>query len=117
MGRSVWLNPPYSTGLISAFVKRLAEHGNGIALLYNRLDAAWFQSYVLDVADSMFFFRKRIYFLRPDGTAGDSPGSGSCLISYGEHNTKAIEKSGLNGKLVLLNNDVIIKKKQTVLEF
>ena len=32
----VWLNPPCSRPLIEQFVKRLAEHGNGIALLFNR---------------------------------------------------------------------------------
>lgn len=113
----VWLNPPYEKVLISAFMKKLAEHGNGVALVYNRFDSTWFQKYVLDVADSIFFFRKRIQFLRPDGTKGDRSGAGSCLIAYGEHNTKAIEQSGLNGRLVLLKNDVVIKKKQTVLEF
>ena len=32
----VWLNPPYSRPLIERFVERMAEHNNGIALLYNR---------------------------------------------------------------------------------
>lgn len=32
----VWLNPPYSRPLIGQFVRKLAEHGNGIALLFNR---------------------------------------------------------------------------------
>lgn len=38
----VWLNPPYSHPLIEKFVKRLAEHGNGIALLFNRCDSKMF---------------------------------------------------------------------------
>lgn len=113
----VWLNPPYEKKLIAAFMKKLAEHGNGIALVCNRFDSVWFQTFVLDVADSLFFFRKRIHFLRPDGSIGDRPGAGSCQIAYGEHNTRAIEDSGLNGRLVLLRNDVVIKKKQGVLEF
>lgn len=113
----VWLNPPYEKKLIAAFMQKLAEHGNGIALVYNRFDSAWFQKFVLDIADSLFFFRKRIHFIRPDGSKGDRPGAGSCLIAYGEHNTKAIEQSGLNGRLVLLRNDVIVKKKQRVIEF
>jgi len=28
----VWLNPPYSRPLIEQFVRKLAEHGNGIVL-------------------------------------------------------------------------------------
>ena len=35
----VWLNPPYSRPLIELFVRKLAEHGNGIALLFNRCDS------------------------------------------------------------------------------
>lgn len=35
----VWLNPPYSRPLIEQFVRKLAEHGNGIALLFNRCDS------------------------------------------------------------------------------
>lgn len=31
----VWLNPPYSRPLIEQFVRKLAQHGNGIALLFN----------------------------------------------------------------------------------
>ena len=31
----VWLKPPYSRPLIEQFVRKLAEHGNGIALLFN----------------------------------------------------------------------------------
>lgn len=38
----VWLNPPYPRPLIEQFVKRLAEHGNGIALLFNRCDSKMF---------------------------------------------------------------------------
>ena len=39
----VWLNPPYSRPLIEQFVRKLAEHGNGIALLFNRCDSKMFQ--------------------------------------------------------------------------
>ena len=33
----VWLNPPYSRPLIECFVKRMAEHGNGIAFTFQSL--------------------------------------------------------------------------------
>ena len=42
----VWLNPPYSRPLIELFVRRLAEHGNGIALLFNRCDSKMFQDII-----------------------------------------------------------------------
>ena len=46
----VWLNPPYSRPLIEQFVKRLAEHGNGIALLFNRCDSKMFQDIIFEKA-------------------------------------------------------------------
>lgn len=43
----VWLNPPYKNPLIGKFMKRLAEHGNGIALVFNRMDTAlWARCYI-----------------------------------------------------------------------
>lgn len=73
----VWLNPPYSRPLIECFVKRMAEHGNGIALLFNRCDSKMFQDVIFEKATAMKFLRNRIRFFRPDGTRGDSPGCGS----------------------------------------
>lgn len=77
----VWLNPPYSRPLIECFVKRMAEHGNGIALLFNRCDSKMFQDVIFEKATAMKFLRNRIRFFRPDGTRGDSPGCGSILIA------------------------------------
>lgn len=36
----VWCNPPYSRKLIAPFIRKMAEHGNGIALIFNRMDIA-----------------------------------------------------------------------------
>ena len=30
----VWLNPPYSHPLIERFVKKMAQHGNGLSLIH-----------------------------------------------------------------------------------
>lgn len=106
----VWLNPPYKKKIVDAFVKKLSEHNNGIALVYNRFDSRWFQDYVLKKAHSIFFFKDRIYFIREDGTVGNRPGSGSCLIAYGEENTEAILNSGLDGLLTILKIEIPKKK-------
>lgn len=99
----VWLNPPYENPVLSKFMQRMAEHNNGIALVYNRCDSAWFKDYVLGVAHSILYLKKRIHFLRPDGTKGDRPGAGSVLIAYGSHNTESLAISKLEGKLAELN--------------
>lgn len=104
----IWLNPPYENPVLGQFMKRMAEHNNGIALVYNRCDSAWFQDYVLGVAHSILYLKKRIHFIKPDGTIGNRPGAGSVLIAYNHLNTEALRLSGLDGKLVKLTNIPII---------
>lgn len=99
----VWLNPPYSRPLIEHFVRRMAEHGNGIALLFNRCDNTMFHNIIFPTATAMKFLRKRIRFYRPDGTRGDSPWCGSVLIAWGEDNASIIKDCELEGKYVRLN--------------
>lgn len=99
----VWLNPPYSRPLIELFVRRLAEHGNGIALLYNRCDSKMFQNVIFEKATGMKFLRHRIRFYRPDGSKGNSPGCGSLLVAFGEKNADIIKNCDIEGKFVRLN--------------
>lgn len=99
----VWLNPPYSRPLIELFVRRLAEHGNGMALLYNRCDSKMFQDIIFKKATAMKFLRYRIRFYRPDGTRGDSPGRGSILIAFGKENAEILKTCTIEGKYVQIN--------------
>lgn len=99
----VWLNPPYSRPLIEQFVRKLAEHGNGIALLFNRCDSKMFQDVIFEKATGMKFLRHRIRFYRPDGTRGDSPGCGSILIAFGVENAEVLKNCSIEGKYVQLN--------------
>lgn len=103
-GGRVWLNPPYSRPLIEQFVTTLAEHGNGIALLFNRLDSVMMQEVVLKNADAMKFLRKRIRFYRPDGTQGGSPGCGSVLFAFGKENAEVLRNHSLEGVFVKLKD-------------
>lgn len=98
----VWLNPPHSRPLITQFIKKMAEHGNGIALLYNRCDNLMFYDIIFPTATAMKFLRKRIRFYRPDGTQGGSPGCGSVLVAWGEENAEIIGNSPMEGKYVRL---------------
>ena len=93
----VWLNPPYSKPLINQFVERLANHGNGIALLFNRCDNKMFHDIIFKKADGIKFLRQRIKFYRQDGTKGESPGCGSVLVAFGDINAKILKESNLEG--------------------
>lgn len=86
----VWLNPPYgkSTGL---WLERLAEHGNGIALVFARTETKWFQA-IMRKASGILFYRGRIKFLRPSGEISSNAGSPSCFISFGPQNREALSR-------------------------
>lgn len=96
----VWLNPPYSRPLIEQFMRKMAEHNNGIALLFNRCDNKLFREYVLDKAKSILFLKSRIKFYRADGTRGGSPGCGNILVAYGDENDEILRKCALEGSYV-----------------
>ena len=98
-----FLNPPYSRPLIEQFVKKMAEHNCGTAILFNRCDNKMFQDIIFQTAKAMLFMRSRIRFYRPDGTRGDSPGCGSVLIAWGERDARVLENSGIEGKFIWLN--------------
>jgi hypothetical protein len=64
----VWLNPPYTNGEIAAWLARLAEHGEGTALIFARTETDAFFSHVWERASALLFMRGRINFHYPDGT-------------------------------------------------
>ena len=97
----VWLNPPYGR-YTATWMKRLAEHGNGIALIHARCETKWFHDSVFSRASSLLFLRGRIHFCRPDGTPGKAPTAPSVLVAYGKTNTDALRHCGLSGRFVAL---------------
>lgn len=104
LGR-VWLNPPYGrTPGIGPWLARLADHGDGIALVAARLETRAFQEYVWKRADALLFLSFRPSFLRAKGEPQlylhGSIGGSSVLIAYGAHNHNMLAVSGLPGTLV-----------------
>lgn len=96
----VWLNPPYGSEL-RTWIRRLAEHGDGIALVPARTEVeSWFWPYVWEAADAILFLRGRLYFHRPDGSTAGNAGHGSVLAAYGAHNADRLRRSGIRGKIV-----------------
>lgn len=100
----VWLNPPYSRPLIEEFVKKMAEHDNGIALLVNRQDNVMWQEVIFPTAASMLFMRHRVKFIHPEGKKS-SPFTGSCLVAWGGYNDLVLSHCRIEGKYVVLNQD------------
>lgn len=95
----VWLNPPYGPETWK-WVQRLAQHGNGIALIFARTETTGFQRYVFGMADEILFLRGRLHFHDVSGKrAPFNAGAPSCLVAYGEENTMALRRSGLGASL------------------
>lgn len=98
----VWLNPPYGEGM-GEWLKKMAAHGNGIALLFKRSETENFQNYIFPVADAILFKRGRIHFLNNDGVkVGNGSGTGSVFVAYGKNNVQALIESKIIGKLIIL---------------
>lgn len=96
----VWCNPPFGQQT-AAWLDRMAEHDNGIALVFARTDTIMFRDHVWPYADAIFFLQGRPRFYRPDGMqATGNSGGPICLIAYGEENHEALLYSRLPGALV-----------------
>lgn len=96
----VWLNPPFDRYQVGAWMKRLAGHGEGIALLHARTETDWFRP-VWESSSAILFLGKRVKFLRPDGTE-QSANSGApvLLAAFGEADAVVLRSCGLPGAIV-----------------
>ncbi len=99
LGR-VWLNPPYGSHC-GAWLKRLAEHGNGMAIVFARTETRDWQAHIWRAADAILFLHGRLHFYRADGIrAKANAGAPSALIAYGQNNVTALRESGISGAFI-----------------
>ena len=84
----VWLNPPYSRGLIDKFVTKLLTSPNvtaSLVLVNSATETNWAQA-LMTGATWVFFFNHRIHFLPPPGVKRpDSPKYPQMLVYRGPH--------------------------------
>jgi len=97
----VWLNPPYGSET-KKWLKKLAKHKNGIALIFARVDTRMFFKYVWGEADAILFLKGRIAFYSVTGEKLLKAMAPSCLIAYGKNNINSLKKSNIEGFLVKL---------------
>ena len=96
----VWCNPPYGIQTAS-WLRRMAKHGNGIALIFARTDTKMFHDYCFN-ADAILFLKGRLSFYDVEGRKGGTAGAPSCLVAWGGLAVTRLEQCGLQGKLVRL---------------
>ena len=84
---AVWLNPPYSRGLMDKFIAKLRAEIDAkrttaaVLLTHNFTDTAWFRA-AWDLSKAVCFTYGRIKFYNEAGQ-GDSPTSGHVFMYYG----------------------------------
>ena len=101
----VWCNPPYGakTGF---WLRRMAAHGNGVALIFARTETAMFFESVWRAADAVLFLEGRLNFHFPNGQrASANAGAPSCLVAYGRPNVVALHDSKIPGHIVDLRKE------------
>lgn len=98
----VWLNPPYGRNT-AHWLKKLADHGEGIALVFARTETKTFFSEVWEKAHGVLFLKGRVKFCLPDGSRPcNCAGAPSVLVAYGIKDACMLESCGIPGKFVRL---------------
>lgn len=96
----VWLNPPCGRET-EPWLARLADHGNGLALIFARTETAMFQRQVWRQATALLFFTGRLHFHHVDGSrALANAGAPSVLVAYGFEATQRLYRIPQRGTIV-----------------
>jgi hypothetical protein len=91
----VWLNPPFGREAVM-WLRRMAEHRNGIALIPARTETQMFYECVWGTAVAVLFVKGRPHFYYPNGKrAPFNSGAPICLIAYSVADAEILDKSGL----------------------
>jgi DNA N-6-adenine-methyltransferase (Dam) len=116
--RRIWMNPPYQEPEAACkrvcrkkrcaergyhvdryipgtadWMKRLADAGNGVGLIFARTETGIFFPHVWRRATGFFVFDARLTFYHVDGTLGaKNSGGPSWLIAYGQENAEALAR-------------------------
>jgi phage N-6-adenine-methyltransferase len=86
----VWMNPPYSDGLMPKFAAKFVEEVKAknvveaIVLVNNATETQWFEQLV-SVSSAISFSTGRIKFLGVDGLTKNSPLQGQAFIYFGNY--------------------------------
>lgn len=100
----VWLNPPYGpdTGF---WMRRMADHGNGVALIFSRTDANWCQQ-AMKACTAMLFMSGRIAFVpgHENTHKANRAGAGTVLFAFGTRCADALQRMSSRG--IFIRNGV-----------
>ena len=93
---NVWMNPPYSSDLITKFIEKLKEqrenYEQAIILVNNATETQWFYE-IVKIASAVCFPKSRVKFYMPDGKTG-APLQGQAVLYIGNNTEKFISAFG-----------------------
>ena len=94
---NIWMNPPYSAGLVKLFANKFADSlfDQAIILVNNATDTEWFKTFV-SRASAIVFTTGRIKFRKFDGEKG-VPLQGQAFIYCGDNAAKFLKVFGKYG--------------------
>lgn len=86
--KSVYLNPPYARGWVKKFMDKMVSEwnaglfGEGIALVNNGTETAWFQNASASCS-AICFPRGRVRYLTADLSSSNGPLQGQAILYFG----------------------------------
>jgi hypothetical protein len=96
----VWLNPPFDRYVVPFWIRKLARHGCGTALLHARTETDWFEP-IWESATAILFMADRLSFHRPDGARQPAnSGAPPILVAFGNDDAERLKVSGIPGSFV-----------------
>jgi hypothetical protein len=96
----VWLNPPFHRYMVAQWIRKLANHGRGTALLHARTEAQWFTP-CWEKASGILFMSSRINFYKPDGSRHPhNSGAPPLLVAFGAEDLRRLRVSNISGTLI-----------------
>ena len=102
----IWCNPPYGKHT-KDWMRRMAEHANGVALVFARTDCQWYHDHVAK-ADALLYLKGRIRFVDAAADPGkSSPGAGSLLAAWGSESVEALNRVRNWGHLIKKGTDYV----------
>lgn len=99
----VFMNPPFNRYERPKWMRKMAEHNNGVMLVPAACETDAFYQYVWGKASAICFLKGRPHFYYADGRrAKANSGCTICLVAYGEDNALSLQQSRL-GYTIILN--------------
>ena len=98
----VFMNSPYGR-VIPLWMRKMAQHAYGTALVFARTDTEWFFESVWSKATALLFLRKHLHFHHVTGErARHNSGAPSVLVAYGMEDADQLAYADFDGKFVPL---------------